>query len=63
MSVCLCICMFAPKNLTNRWTDMVPLYSEASHRSRIGFEVFWGVCLHPSIKITLKNHQKLECKM
>ncbi len=40
MFVCLCICLYAPKNLTNRWTDMVLFYRVASHLIPYYFIIF-----------------------
>ena len=37
--------MYVPKDLDNRWTDMVLLYSEASYRSWGGMYVCLSVYL------------------
>ena len=32
--VCMCVCMFVPKDFANRWTDQILLNRVASHRFR-----------------------------
>ncbi len=44
------IFLFVAKDLVNRLTDMVLLYSEASDRSREGFCLFWEGYPHTPIK-------------
>ncbi len=34
MCVCLCVCVFVPKDLVSRWTDWVLLEKVDSHGSR-----------------------------
>ena len=41
MFVCLFVCLFVPKDLANRLTDMVLLYRVASHRSQAVYNYFW----------------------
>ena len=69
MYVCLflCVSMFVPKDLANRWTDQVLLNSEASYRSREVFKIFWGWYLIPlnkkcPIPIFLKLKLKMGCR-
>ena len=49
----LCACLSVAKDLTNRETDIVPIYSEASYRSRSGkSHLIFILLLH--FKTTLK---------
>ncbi len=34
------ICLFVPKDLANRWTDMFLFYMEGSHRSLEGILLY-----------------------
>ena len=47
------VCVFVPKDFTNRSTDMVTLYSESSHRSRKGIN-YYKIIINKNHKITLE---------
>ena len=59
-SVYVCVCLFIPKDLANRSTDMVLLYNVASHRSWKVYNCFGGESTTLSGEIALKKNFYLK---
>ena len=60
MTVWVCVCVFVPKDLANRWTDRFLLNSVASHRSREDLKLFWGRVPLPFQEKSQKIKEPLE---